>query len=121
MPYVSPRHRLDHPVVVLVGDVPHLARFRASEDTHCLRVAIRDAREEKAGISPARPEGEMTALDEHGTESPPGEVMHEAGPRNAAADDQDVGPVRERARISLFRRRPENPPHRGQFSATHNI
>jgi hypothetical protein len=108
MPHVVTIGGLDHPVVVLIGDVPHLARLLTAEDAHGFGIAIGDAGEQETGVAPACAKREMPALDQDCAYAAPGEVVEEAGTRDPPADDEDVGAVGQLTRVSLRGPRPES-------------
>jgi hypothetical protein len=92
---------LEHPVVVLIGDVPHLARFLAPEDAYRFGIAVRHAGQEESRVAPACACGEMLALDQDGAEATLGEVVKQARARDSAADDQHVGAIGQQPRVAL--------------------
>src|SRR2546425_1116803 len=83
-------NRLRHRVVVLQRHLPDLARSRSAIRTHRVGVVVGHAREQEAGVAPARAGRDMRALDEDGVHTAMTEVVHEAHASDAAADDEDI-------------------------------
>jgi len=109
--HVVTRDGLDHPVVVLAGDAPHLARFLAPEDAHRLDIAIGDACEKKSRIATACSGGQVRPFDQHIADPALRQVVDEAHARDASTDDKHVGAVGQRPWIVLGRRSPERSVH----------
>ena len=101
MTHVVTLDRLEHPVVVLTCDVPHLTRFLAPENADRLGIAVRHSREEESRVASAGARGEMLALDQDGAESTLGEMVHKTRARNPAADDQHVGAIGQQPWVAL--------------------
>src|SRR6202171_2832735 len=92
--------------MVLASDVPHLARFFASEDPHRLHIRVRDTREQKARIAPACTSSQMRPLDQHSADPPLREVVDEAQSRDPSTDHEHVSAVRQHPRVALGWRGP---------------
>src|ERR1700674_3050674 len=93
--------------VVLHRHAPDFASPRTAVDTDRFGVTRGDAGEQKAGVPSTRAGGQVLALDEHGVDAPPGEVVQETDPRDPAADDENICSVRQAPRVAFGRPRPE--------------
>ena len=93
--------------VVFLGHLPDVAGPRPTEDPNRLRVAVSDPSQQKARVPSARAGRKVISLHEHRVVAGLGEVVHEADPGDAAADDQDIGTIGQLARIGVGRPGPE--------------